>query len=148
MQIATESAQIQLGKKIGQLLKGGELIELKGDIGTGKTTLVKGFAQGLLINEDVQSPSFTISRFYKNNKGLNLFHYDFYRLNDAGIMKNEIAEVAIDGNNIVAIEWAGAVKDVLPEKRIIINIFHQENGRKIVIDAPDDFAYILEGLKK
>ena len=76
------------------LFRGGEVLELVGDIGAGKTTLTKGIAQALEINEPVQSPTFTISRVYDSPRGLSLAHYDFYRLGNAGIMSEEIREVA------------------------------------------------------
>lgn len=138
----TEEDQILLGVRLGRLLRGGEFIELTGDIGSGKTTLIKGIAQGLAIEEDVQSPSFTISRVYKGGDDLYLHHYDFYRLNDAGIMKNDLAEATEDGDSVVAIEWSGVVKELVPEKRISINIEYAENGRIIIIDGLENFPYI------
>lgn len=72
-QIITSTAAMQrLGQVIGRSLKGGEVIELIGDIGAGKTTLTKGVAKGLDITEPVQSPTFTISRVYQSPGGLTL----------------------------------------------------------------------------
>lgn len=109
-----------LGNKLGQLLRGGEVIELVGDVGAGKTTFVKGLALGLGIDEDVQSPSFTISRVYDARDGLQLAHYDFYRLNDAGIMADELAETTQDTTIVTVIEWADIVEGVLPEGHLRI----------------------------
>ena len=100
----------QLGEAIGWSVSGGEVLELVGDIGAGKTTLTKGIARALGINEPVQSPTFTISRVYDSPKGLRLAHYDFYRLSEAGIMGDEIRE-AMDDDSVVVVEWAGAVDD-------------------------------------
>ena len=111
----------QLGEAIGQSVSGGEVLELVGDIGAGKTTLTKGIAQALGINEPVQSPTFTISRVYDSPKGLHLAHYDFYRLSEAGIMGDEIRE-AMDDNSVVVVEWAGAVDDDLPKDRLVVKI--------------------------
>ena len=111
----------QLGEAIGQSLSGGEVLELVGDIGAGKTTLTKGIARALGINEPVQSPTFTISRVYDSPKGLRLAHYDFYRLSEAGIMGDEIRE-AMDDDSVVIVEWAGAVDDDLPEDRLVVKI--------------------------
>jgi tRNA threonylcarbamoyladenosine biosynthesis protein TsaE len=88
--INSEIEMKQLGEEIGHSLKGGEVLELIGDVGAGKTTFTKGLAKGLGVAETVQSPSFTISRMYEAGD-LTLSHYDFYRLNDAGIMAMEIA---------------------------------------------------------
>lgn len=111
----------QLGEAIGRSVSGGEVLELVGDIGAGKTTLTKGIAQALGINEPVQSPTFTISRVYDSPKGLHLAHYDFYRLSEAGIMGDEIREAA-DDDSVVVVEWAGAVDDDLPKDRLVVKI--------------------------
>ena len=111
----------QLGEVIGRSVSGGEVLELVGDIGAGKTTLTKGIARALGINEPVQSPTFTISRVYDSPKGLRLAHYDFYRLGEAGIMGDEIRE-AMDDDSVVVVEWAGAVDDDLPKDRLVVKI--------------------------
>ena len=111
----------QLGEAIGRSVSGGEVLELVGDIGAGKTTLTKGIVQALGINEPVQSPTFTISRVYDSPKGLRLAHYDFYRLGEAGIMGDEIRE-ATDDDSVVVVEWAGAVDDDLPKDRLVVKI--------------------------
>ena len=111
----------QLGEAIGRSVSGGEVLELVGDIGAGKTTLTKGIARALGINEPVQSPTFTISRVYDSPKGLRLAHYDFYRLGEAGIMGDEIRE-ATDDDSVVVVEWAGAVDDNLSKDRLVVKI--------------------------
>jgi len=111
-----------LGESIGSVLHGGEIIELVGDVGSGKTTFVKGLAVGVGIDEYVQSPSFTINRVYKSRNDLTLSHYDFYRLNDAGIMANELSEVLGDLKTVIVIEWGGVVDGVLPKDRLTVNI--------------------------
>ena len=111
----------QLGEAIGRSVSGGEVLELVGDIGAGKTTLTKGIARALGVNEPVQSPTFTISRVYDSPKGLRLAHYDFYRLSEAGIMGDEIRE-AMDDDSVIIVEWAGAVDDDLPEDRLVVKI--------------------------
>ena len=111
----------RLGEAIGRSVSGGEVLELVGDIGAGKTTLTKGIAQALGINEPVQSPTFTISRVYDSPRGLRLAHYDFYRLSEAGIMGDEIREAA-DDDSVVVVEWAGAVDDDLPKDRLVVKI--------------------------
>ena len=112
----------RLGAEIGATLKGGEVFELIGDVGAGKTTFVKGLARGLKITDDVQSPSFTINRNYAGRDGLMLNHYDFYRLADAGIMAMEIAESLTLPKNITVVEWGESVRDVLPPKCIVVKI--------------------------
>ena len=112
----------QFGELIGSNLHGGEMIELIGDVGAGKTALTKGVAVGLGIVEPVQSPTFTISRVYEARDDLALYHYDFYRLGEAGIMAEDIGEAIDQSGAIVIVEWSGAVSDVLPKDRLKISI--------------------------
>ena len=131
------------GTKIGQSLRGGEIFELIGDVGAGKTTFVKGLAVGLEIDDDVQSPSFTINRRYDGRDGLTLSHYDFYRLNDAGIMSMEISESLNDPKIITVVEWGESVQDVLPADRIIVRIdYLPDEGRDVELQIPESFAYL------
>ena len=116
-EINTTEEMIEFGKEIGSNLEGGSVLELIGDVGAGKTTFTKGLALGLGVLETVQSPTFTISRVYEGDN-LTLSHYDFYRLNDYGIMKMELAENLSDPQNITVVEWAGDLADILPEKHL------------------------------
>lgn len=116
IEVASEQETKKLGETIGATLKGGEVFELVGDVGAGKTTFTKGLAQGLSIDDDVQSPSFTISRVYDARDDLQLVHYDFYRLTDPGIMADELREMVGDTKTVTVIEWADIVEGVLPEE--------------------------------
>lgn len=122
MKCDTTDDMIQLGKTIGASLRGGECIELVGDVGAGKTTLVKGIAEALQADDVVQSPSFTISREYACRDGIVLKHYDFYRLHEAGVMKFELEESLADPETVNVIEWASTIDAVLPEHRIQVHI--------------------------
>jgi len=124
------------GSKIGAILRGGEVIELVGDVGAGKTTIAKGIAAGLGVKDNLQSPSFTINRLYDGSNGVNLSHYDFYRLNEAGIMNEELLESLDDNKTVTIIEWSGLVSDFLPVDRLSINISAtDENTRHLVVSA-------------
>ncbi len=94
------------------------VIELTGDVGTGKTTFTRGLAQGLGIKTPVTSPSFTLSKRYafSSPDGLpcELVHYDFYRLGDPGIMREELTETLSSPNSLVVVEWGGEIADLLP----------------------------------
>ena len=113
---------LTFGQRIAAQASGGEVIELLGDVGAGKTTFTKGLAGGLGVTDPVQSPTFTISREYVGNRGLRLVHYDFYRLDDAGIMADEVTDVLADPNAVVVIEWSDTVAHVLPDDRLILTI--------------------------
>ena len=126
-----------LGAHIGRVLSGGEVLELVGDVGAGKTTLTKGIAEGLAITEPIQSPTFTISRVYTARNRLMLHHYDFYRLGEAGIMGDELSEVVAQDDATIVIEWAGAVDNILPSDRLTVHI--------IVTDETDRQVNFMAG---
>lgn len=106
------------------------VIELIGDVGAGKTTFVRGLAKELGIEESVTSPSFTISKSYACPDGRTLVHYDFYRLNDPGLMVEDLEENLKNPDNIVVIEWSDSIKDFLPENHTIINIKYNDDGSR------------------
>lgn len=122
IEVKSEASTRDLGRKIGEQLHGGEVFELIGDVGAGKTTFVKGLAEGLGVDDEVQSPSFTISRLYDGRDMLQLVHYDFYRLTDPGIMANEVSEMVADPQTVTVIEWANIVEGVLPAQHFAISI--------------------------
>lgn len=134
IEVSSEQETKQLAETIGKALKGGEVFELVGDVGAGKTTFVKGMAKGLAVEDDVQSPSFTISRVYEARDDLELVHYDFYRLTDPGIMANELNETVHDPKTVTVIEWAGIVEGVLPSNHYTISFeAPTETSRKITL---------------
>ena len=134
--VQNEKELLEFGGKLGALLKGGELLELSGDVGAGKTTLVKAIALGMGINETVTSPSYTLSQAYDTPSGLRLVHYDFYRLDDPGILAAELQEVFQDKNTVVAIEWSGIVADILLSDRLQIRIEPTgESSRQLLLTA-------------
>ncbi|MET0980285.1 MAG: tRNA (adenosine(37)-N6)-threonylcarbamoyltransferase complex ATPase subunit type 1 TsaE [Candidatus Saccharimonadales bacterium] len=136
IEVKSEQEMKQFGAKLGAVLGGGEVIELVGDVGAGKTTFTKGVATGMGITETVQSPSFTISRVYDAPNDLHLVHYDFYRLQDAGIMADELHETLHDAAAITIIEWAGIVDGVLPLDHLTITITSPtETDRRIELTA-------------
>lgn len=145
-ELTSEDATRAFGVRLGGLLAGGAILELVGDVGAGKTTLTKGIAAGMGVSEDVQSPSFTISRVYDGRDGLQLSHYDFYRLGDAGIMADELHETIHDPRTVTVIEWAGIVSGVLPADRLTLSITSpQETVRHITLTAGGEMSRQLLG---
>ncbi len=125
-----------IGEKIGKQLHGGEVIELMSDLGGGKTTFVRGLARGLGSSDTVASPTFMICKQYNAGK-ITLYHYDFYRLSEPGIMEHELQEGLSDPNAIIVVEWADIVADILPKNRITISIAAtSETERMITIQGP------------
>ncbi|MBP7018156.1 tRNA (adenosine(37)-N6)-threonylcarbamoyltransferase complex ATPase subunit type 1 TsaE [Candidatus Saccharibacteria bacterium] len=137
-----------LGQRLAEILKTSDVrfIELIGDLGTGKTQLVRGLARGINSQDVVQSPSFTISRQYNGND-ITIHHYDLYRLGDEpGIIQSELQESIDDPKVITVIEWADSVIGFLPKNRIKIIISHHkdEQSRNIKIRAD---AHLVEMIR-
>lgn len=136
----------KLGEVIGKKLKGGEIIELSSDLGGGKTTFVRGLAKGMGSLDTVASPTFMICKQYRSNE-LKMYHYDFYRLNEPGIISHELEEGIHDPKAIVVVEWADIIKNILPKEKISITIkAKSENTRDIEIRCSSKFLYLLEGV--
>ncbi len=130
MKINSEQEMLELGKTVAAASTA--VIELIGDVGTGKTTFTRGLAKGLGVKEEITSPSFTISKTYATKDGRTLVHYDFYRLQDPGLMAEDLEENINNPNNIVVIEWSDTIKNLLPKNHTIINIKYNDDGSREV----------------
>lgn len=128
----SEEETKELGRKIGAELQGGEIIELISDLGGGKTVFVRGLAAGMDSEDEVMSPTFTIERLYRGRNDLVLYHFDFYRLHEAGVVGDELYEAIQDDNAAIVIEWGEIVHDVLPDDRLIINITAVGDGERSI----------------
>lgn len=147
IQVTTETVEATqaLAEAIGKVVRGGDIFELVSDVGGGKTTFVKGLARGLRVDDVVQSPTFTISRLYHARDGLELHHFDFYRLQQAGVVAAELAESLTQPNVVVVVEWGEVVHDVLPTERltVIINALG-ESRRRFDFHIPASCEHILQ----
>lgn len=136
-------ASLVVATRLARNLKGGEVIELIGDLGSGKTAFTRGLVVALGSEDHVSSPTFTLSNVY-NSQSLTVYHYDLYRLADAGLLAREMEERADDAQAVTIVEWAQVVHDVLPKERIRVALQTTgETSRTITVTAP---AYICKGL--
>lgn len=134
MKTHSEQEMIDYGKKIAERLPSPAVVELIGDVGVGKTTLTKGLAIGYGILDEVTSPSFTIQKTYASKTASRqMTHFDFYRLEDPGIMQEELLESTATPNNLTVVEWAESVSNLLPK-----------NTMKIMITIDDDASRNVE----
>ena len=120
----------KLAKKFANLLVGGEVILLSGDLGAGKTTFTKYALKALGVKEQVTSPTFTIMKEYYG-KRFNIYHFDMYRIGSGQEAREFGLEDYIyskDRKNIVFIEWAENVSDILTGNFIRINISITQDG--------------------
>lgn len=135
--ITTESLiQTQVfAKDFAKNLKGGDTLCLYGNLGAGKTTFVQGLASGLGIKQRIISPTFIIIREYKI-KNLDFYHIDLYRIESKhDLIGLGIKEIISNTNNIIAIEWAEKLQDLMPKRRIDLRLeYIDENKRKITIN--------------
>lgn len=106
----------QIGVRLGQKAKPGQVYTLTGDLGVGKTVFTQGFAKGLGIEEPVCSPTFTIVQEYGEGR-LPFYHFDVYRIGDVEEMDEVGYEDYIMGEGVSLIEWASLIEEILPEKR-------------------------------
>lgn len=124
---------ITIGESIAKLLKGDETVGITGDLGAGKTQLVKGICKyfGIAENE-VSSPTFSIVNEYHGNKII--YHFDFYRI----LSEDELWDIGIEdyltSHNLKLVEWFELAPGVMPETFVRIQIQHlNEHERKIVV---------------
>ena len=128
MNVQSEQEMIGVGRDFAKKITAPMVVELVGDVGVGKTTFVRGLAEGLGVKESVTSPSFTISKVYALPEGGNLIHYDFYRLKEPGLMMDDLAEKIAEGNNVIVIEWGDSVAELLPDEHMVIRFEYDDEG--------------------
>jgi len=138
---------IEYAKKFAKKLKGGEVIGLIGELGSGKTTFVKGLAEDLGIRENITSPTFVILKEYNilrpkvHLRGVHkkveiLVHIDAYRVGNIDDIKSVGIEDYFGRKDVVmVIEWAEKIREILPKNTIYINFKHiNENRREILLN--------------
>lgn len=125
MKIKTQSPEetYELGYKIGETLPKDYAVSLNGEIGTGKTTLIKGIASALgLISDNILSPYFNILFEYKRDSDVVLRHFDFMRLKSSSELFDLNIDEILDGEGLVIMEWGSKFPEVIPDNALIINI--------------------------
>ena len=127
-----EAQTVRLGEIVGRSLKPGDLVLLYGELGAGKTTLVRGMAKGVGYRGRVSSPTFALAHVYRG-KRLTLHHLDLYRLKDGDVGELGLDELLHDRRGAVVVEWPQAAR--WPKRRVVVRLAHARRGRKIgVVD--------------
>lgn len=103
----------EVGRKLGQTARPGEIYMLNGDLGVGKTVFTQGVAAGLGITEHINSPTFTIVQVYESGR-LPFYHFDVYRIGDIEEMDEIGYEDYFFGNGLCIVEWAERIKELIP----------------------------------
>ena len=143
MVIETRSPEetFAVGKSLGEKAFPGQVLTLIGDLGVGKTVFTQGLAEGLGIEEPINSPTFTIVQMYEDGR-LPFYHFDVYRIGDIEEMEEIGYEDCFYGEGVCLIEWADLIQEILPPDVIAIEIEKNlEKGfdyRKITISDPEE----------
>ncbi len=143
IQSFSEMETFHLGQKLAEEAKSGDLFCLLGDLGTGKTVLAKGMAEGLKIGQRIQSPTFMIVREYKDGT-LPFYHFDLYRLEDEDELYAIGWEEYLGKEGIILVEWADLMPDAMPKEakwiRIEKDLSKGTDYRKILIGTYQEIA--------
>ena len=136
-----------LGARLARILKPGDTLTLRGDLGAGKSELARGIARGLGVSGPVPSPSFTILNMYDEGRCL-LYHFDWYRIHDP----EEIAEMGfqeqLNGDGVALIAWSEQAPEYVPERRLNVTIKTlDENTREITFEPLGGFPFSEEQIE-
>lgn len=121
---------IELGRKIGRLLKKGDIIAMQGTLAAGKTTITKGIAESLGVLDTITSPTFCLISEYEGK--MPLYHMDVYRLEGTDDFENLGTDDMLYGDGVSIIEWSEKIMDALPKKTIILKLEPQDDGSRII----------------
>jgi tRNA threonylcarbamoyladenosine biosynthesis protein TsaE len=132
---SSEAATRRVGAALGAALRPGDLIALEGDLGAGKTALVRGIAAGAGARDRVRSPTFGLVHRYEGGR-VPLVHVDAYRLSGPDDLLALGIETVIDPAAATVVEWAGRVAAALPCERLDIAIDHRGGDRRALTFRP------------
>ena len=124
-----------LGRRLGELLRAGDVVVLDGGLGTGKTVLTKGIAVGLGVSEPVVSPTFTVVREY--DAPTRLVHVDVYRLDHLQELHDIGFDDLVGDDAVTVVEWGDRVSAALPSNRlrVLLEPGDGDDDRVVSIDA-------------
>lgn len=134
LELADAAATAALAARLAHVLQPGLTIWLQGDLGAGKTTLVRELLHALGHRGRVKSPSYTLLEQYQA-AGLNLRHFDLYRFRDADEWEAAGFRDEFDGCNICLIEWPEKARQLLPQADFAIRFEMLPNGRRVTLSA-------------
>lgn len=144
---------IRIGQRLGELLQHGDVVALRGDLGAGKTHLIKGIVQGLGSTDVVNSPSFVLINQYRagaQRGGMPIYHADLYRIERPAELYGVGLEEALDGDGVCLIEWAERAEALLPDDRLDVHLSHLSETKRVVRFTPCGRRYeaLVDTLKK
>ncbi len=129
-----EQETLALGKHLAQGLRPGMKLYLSGDLGAGKTTLVRGVLRGLGYGGSVKSPTYTLVELY-NLSRLDLHHFDFYRFNHSDEWDDAGFREVFGTEGVCIVEWPEKAQPKLPTPDLSIRLEYTSNGRAVLLTA-------------
>lgn len=132
--LADESATLALGVELAQQFSNGGVILLRGDLGAGKTTLVRGILRALGYGGAVKSPTYTLIESY-HLQGKDIYHFDLYRLGDPEELEYLGGRDYFDSNALCLIEWPERAAGFLPQADAIITLSYHNSGREVKLES-------------
>ena len=136
--VQTPEKCMELGEKISSKLKPGDIVSLEGELGSGKTTFVKGILKGLNYTHDVTSPTFTLVNEY--DADIKVIHIDFYRENNVARWENIGINEYYNRNHIVIIEWGNLIDSLLPDDVITISFEYVDFNKRKITSSYEPFS--------
>lgn len=124
----------RLGREIARVLQPGDVVALSGDLGTGKTTLAQGIAEGLGVAGDVLSPTFTLMNEYTRAR-IPLLHVDAYRLAGVADVEQIGMEEYLENAWAMVVEWPERIAGALPEDHLLVTLTHDGDRRRATLMA-------------
>ncbi|MFP4132374.1 MAG: tRNA (adenosine(37)-N6)-threonylcarbamoyltransferase complex ATPase subunit type 1 TsaE [Thiohalospira sp.] len=137
VELADEAATLALGAELAAAAPTAALIALRGELGAGKTTLVRGLLRGLGYDGAVTSPTYTLMEPYEAG-GRRVVHFDLYRLGDPEELEMLGAREELDGGALALVEWPERGEGVLPPADLVLELSHHGQGRRAGLSAGTD----------
>jgi tRNA threonylcarbamoyladenosine biosynthesis protein TsaE len=131
LETSSAAETVELGRTLASRLKAGDVVAFYGELGAGKTTMIKGVADGLGVTGVVKSPSFVIAIEYAGR--VPVYHIDLYRLDKKSDFDSIGLDSYLDGDGVCLIEWAERAEQVLPDTAIRVRLSVEGQGRRIEI---------------
>lgn len=139
----SEAETRDMGIRLAQRLRPGDVVLLSGDLGAGKSVLARGIAGGLGVTETVTSPTFTILNVYESGR-TPLYHFDWYRLESEEELYEMGLQEYLGGNGIALVEWPEICAGAIPETCLRVTIRSTgETTREITLEPSGGFRTIF-----
>jgi len=142
MILTDNQSMLDFGARLYDLCEQGGIIFLKGNLGVGKTTLVRGFLHAAQITQSIRSPTYTLMEHYKAG-ALNVIHMDLYRLSEAEELEYLAVREMISDDTLFFIEWPEKAAGFFKHIDLVINIDYCDVGRDVSLEARSEMGQSL-----